>query len=601
MDVEKALVAAELLSEDQMLQMYQQELTRVQSNLHRAEAQRNSNRVMQETNQYKLKQAVDVKQEHFNRLEKLLEDDSSNVSLLKEREKISEELDNDRKIFEDLEFQYLEEESEWLAQREEMIAQIKKLTRQAEEKLLHIDKLKKHETENQKSACSDTKSIEKQIFDLLKDLEVNRERLKLIDKEIYEISGKELEFTDTEDELDVTGSNKPNPPKTNKIMDHMSQSLFGAEAFSFILKPIDIMSQSMNENLLSSNIESSDDRDFSEGVKKSPPKIDVNQGIADILHNKSEQLHQADFGKMPNKKLIFRRSNENVSDPLLKLKYKLEPELSPCGFPIVKNMNEPSYAPVTSTGTTNKRDFHRFKNTPRSKSLTREPGSPVKEEELPKQSADDSELVRKFSKSQDASEKVKESIKEIENYRKMLLAQKNSSLIEYDKSTLPRSPLKPSSSDETRKHFFNSLPRPASKKLELHDTRLSPQPDRKPPQEISYLHYQQQRLQQQASERPLSEVNSECSLEGILNDFSMIAAHNQSTPESKKSDNRNSLHSENSSEGAVIRRNLQKHQRPLTRYLPIFSELNLKEHIESAGHQIALCPHVFLDRTTCKG
>lgn len=43
-------------------------------------------------------------------------------------------------------------------------------------------------------------------------------------------------------------------------------------------------------------------------------------------------------------------------------------------------------------------------------------------------------------------------------------------------------------------------------------------------------------------------------------------------------------------------------QRPLTRYLPIRSQdLDLKKHIESAGHQVDLCPHVLLNSTTCKG
>jgi len=46
----------------------------------------------------------------------------------------------------------------------------------------------------------------------------------------------------------------------------------------------------------------------------------------------------------------------------------------------------------------------------------------------------------------------------------------------------------------------------------------------------------------------------------------------------------------------------QPQQRPLTRYLPIRSEsLNLRQHIESAGHQIELCPHVSLDSTSCRG
>ncbi|KDR07384.1 hypothetical protein L798_03213 [Zootermopsis nevadensis] len=46
----------------------------------------------------------------------------------------------------------------------------------------------------------------------------------------------------------------------------------------------------------------------------------------------------------------------------------------------------------------------------------------------------------------------------------------------------------------------------------------------------------------------------------------------------------------------------EAHQRPLTRYLPIRSEsLNLRQHIESAGHQIELCPHASLDSTSCRG
>lgn len=53
---------------------------------------------------------------------------------------------------------------------------------------------------------------------------------------------------------------------------------------------------------------------------------------------------------------------------------------------------------------------------------------------------------------------------------------------------------------------------------------------------------------------------------------------------------------------AGSKRNLPKHQRPLTRYLPIMSlDLDLRHHIESAGHQVALCPHILLDAFSCRG
>jgi hypothetical protein len=39
-----------------------------------------------------------------------------------------------------------------------------------------------------------------------------------------------------------------------------------------------------------------------------------------------------------------------------------------------------------------------------------------------------------------------------------------------------------------------------------------------------------------------------------------------------------------------------KQKRPLTRYLPNFSlDFNLRQHIETAGHQLQLCPHVTID------
>ncbi|XP_076060048.1 uncharacterized protein LOC143036506 isoform X4 [Oratosquilla oratoria] len=44
-------------------------------------------------------------------------------------------------------------------------------------------------------------------------------------------------------------------------------------------------------------------------------------------------------------------------------------------------------------------------------------------------------------------------------------------------------------------------------------------------------------------------------------------------------------------------------QRPLTRYLPVRSEqhFDLRQHVESAGHQIELCPHIYIDSMVCRG
>lgn len=67
--------------------------------------------------------------------------------------------------------------------------------------------------------------------------------------------------------------------------------------------------------------------------------------------------------------------------------------------------------------------------------------------------------------------------------------------------------------------------------------------------------------------------------------------------------NRNSFASQN--ESRLIsggRRNVSKSQRPLTRYLPnLSSHLDLRQHVEKAGHQITLCPHVLIDEFCCRG
>lgn len=369
----------------------------------------------------------------------------------------------------------------------------------------------------------------------------------------------------------------------------MSQSLFGSqELLNQGATKGDIMSKSMNENLLLTNVETGKRMEFSCSTPKHHG-FDMNKEISELLQKKGDKLKEADSPKL----MVFQRSNENVSDPLLKLKYRL-PDAQP-----------------------NKLLSH-FKQQDLNLSLE-EDNFTVNPGTVPKRvaSQDDIDRISKMTNnspllvsSQGASDKVKESIKEIEKNRQLLLAQQGSHLIEFEKRKVEE--LKKRSQDEARAKYLeqqrswtNSLPKnidiTRSPKLQQRETFSS---------NVPYLQYQQQLSGGSGTERPLSEL-SECSFEG---NFHMSHQNNQSTPNRKvqdggtpesldsvKSENRNSIQSENSSEGAVVRRNIAKHQRPLTRYLPIFSELNLREHIESAGHQIALCPHVFVDQTTCKG
>lgn len=62
LDLEKALVSAELTTEQKQLDEMEKNMNGLQTKIHRLEAQRNANRVLQETQQNKLKQSIDMKQ-----------------------------------------------------------------------------------------------------------------------------------------------------------------------------------------------------------------------------------------------------------------------------------------------------------------------------------------------------------------------------------------------------------------------------------------------------------------------------------------------------------------------------------------------------------
>lgn len=66
LDLEKALVSAELNTEQTQLDEMEKNMQALQGKIHRLEAQRNANRVLQETQQNKLKQSIDMKQNQID-------------------------------------------------------------------------------------------------------------------------------------------------------------------------------------------------------------------------------------------------------------------------------------------------------------------------------------------------------------------------------------------------------------------------------------------------------------------------------------------------------------------------------------------------------
>lgn len=432
--MEKALVSGELATEKESLFQMEGELCSVQQKIHRLEAQRKANRVMQETQQKKLQQTIEIKENEVSGLEKLFEDHPMDKSLREQLDDTIGSMENDKKMFEDLEFQYLEEETDWLSAREELHSEVKHLAVAIEEKRAEIMVLENQKVKDTDIACTDTKILEKSLFNMLKDLERGREELKNIDNRIFQLSDKNTgtdrhnEISDSEDEDLIrnafeTGQNEKNL---------MSNSLFGSEEILKQKPSQALMSKSMNENMFFNNLETPD---FSSTPKKpgtSRVIVDIHEDITNMVEKNHDRLKLAE-----NEEFVITR-DENVQDPLLKLKYNVS---SP---PLEKSQ---SVADVSSTSGSKinlnlSLEADDFEVNPMI-------------ERVPSQ--DDIDRISKVTSdapisTQGASFKVKESIREIERNRQLLLTQQGSHVIEHERQKMNE--LKKKSHDEARAQYL---------------------------------------------------------------------------------------------------------------------------------------------------
>lgn len=107
-DVEKSLVLAEMSNEKSNLQMLNEKLSELKAQIKNLEIQRIKRQKQQEIQQIKIKGMIKDMEAEI----KMLEKDQSPSSERRLTE-LREKLEVDRKTYEDLEFHYLEEETEW--------------------------------------------------------------------------------------------------------------------------------------------------------------------------------------------------------------------------------------------------------------------------------------------------------------------------------------------------------------------------------------------------------------------------------------------------------------------------------------------------------
>lgn len=327
----------------------------------------------------------------------ILENESDDA-LKEEMNEMIELLENDTKTFEDLEFQYLEEETEWLAYREDLYSERKLLSRRIAEKRKHIQSLEAQGIDNQNTACTDTKNIEKDIWTRLNQLEKHREELKTIDTLLFELSGEKNAPSDSEEDV---GSVTTTETKRLQTIT-MSQSLFGSQEIlnTKHSHATDLMSKSVNENLFSNKIETLPftSQDFGGDEKQKntfdAQSTDRDDSADNLCTSNDEKSVEKDAGN---------------SDPLQKLKYNL----STFDHNVAANDADESNASKSAANLNLSIESDDFEVNPLEKRVP---------------SQDDIDRISKVTSNapistDGASYKVIESIKEIERNRQLLLAQ----------------------------------------------------------------------------------------------------------------------------------------------------------------------------------
>lgn len=498
MDVENALVLGELQSLNETKQNLEQDYKNLQQHIHRLEAQRNATRVMEENQQAKLKQSIEMKQDQVQKLKDMLKQKPNNACLKEELDNVRESLDNDRKAFEDLEFQYLEGESDWQAQRDDLHNEEANFQRQIEETKLAIANLEKQET------TETQKKLRQRLVSLLNDLQDCEQQFRELESKIHKTK--------------IGGS--------NSSLSRMSQSLFGSTEILCTQPQTnneDLMSKSLNENMIYNN-------------KIETPK-------------NSSHLQE----------MVVVTANNSNSRVMVQ------------EFPI---------------------------------------------------------SVGKVVSSTEASNKIVDSIREIERNRKLLASKQGQKALEEERRKIEE--ILRQLGTETRQQYLDLLNTDKSQEssvIENKENRLQKRSstssyDRQASAPLPATQQQSQKaLEKQHSgpvgHRPLSESNSEAGEDFLCvpnkrkstNETSSNRTKSPESPRSFSLEKRSSsvMSQDTSSQGdscgsSERRKIIAKHQRPLTRYLPIFAQdLDLKRHIESAGHQIALCPHIFIDSYSCRG
>ncbi|RVE49923.1 hypothetical protein evm_005391 [Chilo suppressalis] len=730
LEMEKALIKGEYDSEIAILNIEQKKKLELADKAKKIEEEIKQLKEKQEARQNEMRDRVEVATMKVERLEK---DFKENTTTLEELQNAQDILDNETKIFEDLEFQHLEEESELLANREDLQNEIVLLTKKIEAQKSRILNLKSEANSNLTSALDETKVLRAEYLKLLNNVEELTGKVQTLEKELKPIVSKLNDIDRTQspdsafytdqtraksgefgyspqssdsDDLDLTriseDHTKQLKDKFNSI-DQMSQSMFveiERRVIGDIAEPIDhenrysespsktstsskekkgfwernfdslkrknkkqkspekvdIMSQSLNENILfNENIENEFDKFNS--LRHSKKKEKKENGP--VKSNSSSKIPTfAALGKIIKKDSFGKKSKENyvknddVAENNIKNRYIKNAK------PIAAD-NKYIKAKSLSPDKTKQEDVLKEETAEESKEAANQKGHNVTFENLIRQTSIDNsnnsakiyhrkscgdepnikDLQKKISDSgkipsQDDIDRISkvtmdapilssdtdmnslgkrtlDSLMEIERKRLEMLEEQGCQVIENEREKI--SELKRRVQDETKKLWDQKYRSEQSKSFDesYHNTnnfdiRSDSGRNFDRPEDTSLIDdsFMNSSMFEDSSGLMSSSIE-ELQVRHSRGDSSEDKLSDDSRPLSHASD----LSRDNILSLANAPRRSRRGvapcidaQRPLTRYLPVDrDDFDLRRHVETAGHQIELCPYVSVNSTSCRG
>lgn len=254
--MEHALISGEHRSKLTDLEKMQARKQRLLKRAQKIEASMRDCQMKQERDQEESKRKLERAQENTKNIEQKL---ANSVKPSEEYDKIFEEyllaqetLDNEKKIFEDLEFHHLEEEADWLASREELQREIVDLSQKIENVKMQIEELDRQNSDTSKTNASEFKAIERQRMECLVKLEEIRNELKTIDSELHACANEESEqeLSSDSDSEKSKERLKANSEVLSDVNSTYSLSCSMIEPPKLSRDDVCNMSQSFNEKML---------------------------------------------------------------------------------------------------------------------------------------------------------------------------------------------------------------------------------------------------------------------------------------------------------------------------------------------------------------